>query len=250
MRIPLVITLACMLAATGFGADAVANFQTAMAGDDFQAKRGAIQALAGLSKDQDEKVLGLLVSAVSDRQASEAALDALRSRSGLAKPGGWVKRGGGFPNYPVTDDAAGWSSWLSAWKKANDEKKKVAEIDKKTKELEKKAEDKTDKAKTDKTKDGKEGEEGKGEETAGKEGEEKEGDKSDKNRTRTAEVDVERGPICRVHFRNGGSKVYRLVAKRTDADGNLLSIRVSHSGDGGTEVLTADAIARLEEDVK
>lgn len=230
--LPLVLIVAARLAA----GDALEDYATAMAGDDFQAKRAAIQAVASLPKDQDEKVLGLLVQAVGDRQSTEVALAALRARTGLQKPGGWVKRGSGYPNYPTTDDAAGWGAWLSGWKKDNDEKKKLSDVEKKAKELEKKAKE------LEKKKDKKEGEA----DPAAAAGDQA----KPEDKPRIAEVAVEKGPRCRIHFKSGGSKVYYLLAKRTDADGNLLSVRVSYMDGGGTEVLTADAIARIDEDVK
>lgn len=242
MRSPLAIPFVLALTAQLFASDVVSTFNTAMGGDDFQAKRNAIQAVAGMPKDQEEQCLELLIRAVSDRQGSETALAALRSRTGLQRPVGRMMQGSGYPNYPLTDDAAGWGLWLSGWKKDHDEKKKLADVEKKAKDLEKKTKE-LEKKEKDK-KDGKDG----GETT-------KEGD-GDKSETKTGDkpatpiVEGEKGPRCRIHFKNGGSKVYYMLAKRTDADGNLLSVRVAYMDGGGTEVLTADAIARLDEDVK
>lgn len=215
-------------------ADPVASFKAAMAGDDFQAKRAAVQAVAGLSKDDEEQALTLLVQAAGDRQASEIAINALRARTGLQKPTGWVTKGSGFPNYPIEDTGAGWSAWLSGWKKVNDEKKKLSDVTKKAKELEEKT-----KAleKKDKEKDGAEAH--------------ADGDAAEKKeKPLPVDINGERGPRCRVHFKNGGSKVYILLAKRTDADGNLLSIRVTYPDGGGKEVISVDSISRLEEDLK
>jgi hypothetical protein len=41
-----------------------------------------------------------------------------------------------------------------------------------------------------------------------------------------------------------------IVNKRTDQDGNLISVRVVHRDQGGEETLSADLIARIDEDVE
>ena len=214
-------------------ADPLADLRSAMAGDDFSAKRAAIAAVTGMAKDQDEEVLNALIGALGDRQASTVAADALRARTGLSKPRPEARSASSYPGHPPSDSAGDWSAWVAAWKKEQAKDKKLTDLDKKTKQLEKEQKDK-EKAEKDKKPDG----------------DAKTDDKPAEAKSRTAEVQAQRGPRCRIHFRNGGSKVYYLIAKRTDADGNLLSVRVAYLNDDGTEVLTADAIARLEEDVR
>jgi hypothetical protein len=231
MRLPALL-LALSLSCGACAADPLSDLSTALGGDDFEAKRAAIQAVTGLPKDQDEKVLDALVRALGDRQAKAIAADALRSRAGVAKPKPGFP-GGGYPNHPSQDTPAEWGKWVAMWKKDQTESKRIKDLEKKAKEAEEKEAQKKKEA-----------------EDAAKKPADGTAAATDANAIKTAQVEAIQGVRCRVHFRNGGSQVYALIAKRTDADGNLLSVRVAHLDGGGTEVLSADIIVRIEEDVK
>lgn len=246
------LILACALAAPLAAAEdpAVKQFREAMSSGDSTAKRAATSALAGSAAD-DDVVLPLLVGAVGDRQAREAAIEALRGRTGL-RPA--AKRGQShYPGYPSGDSAGDWNTWLSERKREKDNEKKIAEAEKTAAAAKAKAEA-AEKA-------GEEGE--KGEEGASVEGEAG-------SATAAATVDGEAGSataaagrprrelpppedlgkLDRVVFRNGSSLICYILTRRTDADGALVSLRVVHPDGTGEETLEAAMIARVEEDVR
>jgi len=221
------LILTILLAATGLGwaadAPSVAAFHTAMGGQDFQAKKQAMQALAG----DDSIILPLLVQALNDRQVGEFALQALRSRTGLAAPTNKRVGGPGYPGYPQDDSSSSWSGWLA-------DRTKAVEQEKLLKELKDKANKKPDKT------------------TAKPEDPNATPDvpANPDKQPKVAAIDTDLGTIDRVILRSGGALMCYVLSKRTDADGNLISIRVAHPDGGGEEVLQADLVARLEEDVK
>ena len=219
--------LAILLAATGLGwaadSSSVAAFNTAMGGQDFQAKKQAMQALAG----DDSVVLPLLVQALNDRQVGEFALQVLRSRTGLAAPTNKRVGGPGYPGYPQDDSSSSWSGWLS-------DRTKAVEQEKLLKELKEKADKKPD-------------------ETTAKPVDPNapvDDPANPDKQPKAPVIDTDLGTIDRVILKSGGALMCYVLSKRTDADGNLISIRVAHPDGGGEEVLQADLIARLEEDVK
>jgi hypothetical protein len=254
-----VLLLALALSASRLiASDAIEDFKKAMTTDDSTAKRAAVQALA--SGGKDDEVLPLLVQAVGDRQAGEAAIAALRARTGL-RPAS--KRGQShYPNYPSGDTPGDWSTWLGERTREKDQEAKVKEAEKLAKEAKKTA----DKAKKDaegKTEDGKTAdgktEDGKTQDGEGKEpADKKDGDKKD-GAEGEAEAPKKRvnlpppedlGKLDRIIFKNGSSLICYILTRRTDADGNLVTVRIIHPDGAGEEILQADLIARIEEDVK
>jgi len=216
--------LATLLVATSFGwaADApsptIAAFTTAMGGQDMQAKKKAMQALVG----EDDVILPILVSALGDRQVGEFALESLRARTGLTPPTNKRVGGPGYPGYPKDDSASSWSGWLAERTKAVEQEKLLEEL----------------KNKDDKKPEAKTGQTTSTEETA------------TTSTPKTTVPDADLGTIDRVILKTGGALRCYILSKRTDADGNIISIRIAHPDGGGEEVLQADLIARLEEDVK
>lgn len=231
---PVAFLLAC--AAWCAAADPVQELQAALAGSDYVAKKRAIAAVADKSIGDDDTVLPLLVQALSDRQAFDPAVGALRTRTGL-QPNA-RKGAGGYPGYPETDTAEAWNAWITARTKQREQDAKIAEA---AKQAEQAKEQATKAAK------------GEGEATEG--GTAAAGatpgtaapSKPSKPPTHSAD---ELGIVDRVIFRNGGSLLCFVIAKRTDPDGRLLSVRIVHQDEGGEEVLDADLIARIEEDVR
>jgi hypothetical protein len=94
--------------------DPVAVFQQALAGDNADAKRASVYALAK-SPEPDGVVLPLLVQAVGDRQVHIDAIIALRERTGL-KPSAWLGQSA-YPNYPPSDYVESWQYWLNDWQR-------------------------------------------------------------------------------------------------------------------------------------
>ncbi|MBA3938100.1 MAG: hypothetical protein H0X38_11605 [Planctomycetes bacterium] len=233
LRLLLLALMAGLLGA----ADPAAAFKKAMASDDSVAKKDAIGAIGSLP---DADVLALLVSAVDDRQAHDAAVAALRGRTGLQPTS--RNRSAGYPGYPTADTGAAWGQWLAARTKEKDAEKKSAEQDKKLKELEE-----AKKKKEQEGKDGKDGKDGKGEKPA-------DGTTADaapeKKSSLAVEPPADLGRPDRILFKNGGSLVCYILSKRTDADGVLQSVRIVHLDDGGEEILSADLISRIEEDIR
>ncbi len=231
LRLLLLATMAGLLGA----ADPAADFKKAMASDDSVAKKDAIGAIGALPEDD---ALALLVSAVDDRQAHDAVVAALRARTSLAPTA--RNRSAGYPGYPTADTGSAWGQWLAARTKEKTAEKKTSDLDKKLKDLEE--------AKKKKDKDGKDGKaadgaapDGAAAETPGDTG---------KKGTLAVEAPADLGRPDRILFKNGGSLVCYILSKRTDADGVLQSVRIVHLGDGGEEILSADLIARIEEDIR
>ncbi len=99
------------ISTTSAATQALNNFDNAMLGQDFDAKRQAVMALADPNVGNDDDVLPRLVAAVEDRQANDDAIRALRQRTGLV-PSKW--RGHShYPAYPWSDDPQAWQDWLN-----------------------------------------------------------------------------------------------------------------------------------------
>jgi hypothetical protein len=222
MRI--ILALLCLTALCAGESAAVATWKKAIAGDDGTAKRDATRALADDSAGSDAEIIPLLIQAVADRQASPWAIESLQKRTGLSKPARG-RGGAGYPAYPQTDDAAGWSAWYSGWQKDQEAK---AKIDKLT----------APPAST-------------GETPA----------TTTPNDTTTPEVAAgvapppripteDLGKLDRIVYKSGRSLTAYVRSKRLDGEGNLLSVRVVHRDGAGEEVIEATVIARIEDDVE
>lgn len=242
------LALAGALPAADAGAAQVRAFQQAMAGQDQVAKKRAIAALASRSVGNDDEILPLLIGAVGDRQASEAAIAALRTRTGLTPAAG---RGeGGYPGYPNGDSTAAWNAWLTARKAERDKQEEL----KKAKEAAEEAKKKAEEAAKPKEGEGKEGEAtADGAATPGEPtGTPAEGAPVAKPEAPKAPPgrDPEFGGLDRITFRTGGSLLCYVLSKRIDSEGNLVSVRIVHPDQGGEETLAAELIARIEDDIR
>lgn len=216
MRFLLLLLCAALVAA----ADSAAadKVKSALAGDDPYVKRDAVKTLADKSAIEDAVAYPLLVQAVGDRAAHDAAVDAFRARSGLTPPSGYMG-GTAYPGYPASDDAAGYAAWVQAWTKAQAEKKKLDDL---TKKPDLPAADKPadDAAAT----------------TPG---------------TPPPRIPTDNlGKLDRIVYRSGRSLVAYVRSKRLDADGKLVSVRIVHRDGEGEEVIDASLIARIEEDIE
>ena len=195
----------------------VAALQAALGGSDAVAKKTALRAVASKDAGSDDEVLPLLVGAIADRQAGEAAVSALSSRTGAAPTGG---------SYVTGVDPAkiqgAWQKWYEDWKKAQEIKKLKKKDEKKPVEAAKpQVATSTDVPKT---------------------------PSEDKAAAPAPAEDL--GKLDRVLFKAGGSLLCYVQSKRTDADGNLISVRVVHPDGSGEETIAADLISRIEEDIR
>ncbi len=119
---PRCVTAACVLAQVLICAPVAAEdrppqaaaFTEAMRHEDYVAKKRAIEALVEVG--DDATVIPLLVTAVSDRQAHDVAVRALRERTGL-RPAADEGGNTGYPGYPANDRADSWQVWLDAWQR-------------------------------------------------------------------------------------------------------------------------------------
>ena len=215
--------------------EAKAKFDQAFTKGESTDKKEALRAAQSLGKDQDDLAFELLIRGVSDRQVHDEAVMALRARTGLQPT--LMNRGNGYPGYPASDDASEWNNWLGQRKKEKDALKKTAENTAKLKALEEAEKKKAE------AKDGKPGEtpvvEG---------GKPAEGDKPVAKPVHEQPSDL--GMLDRIVFKSGGSLVCYVLSKRTNADGVLVSVRVVHQNNGGEEILAADLIARIDEDIR
>jgi hypothetical protein len=91
--------------------NAITAYERAFAGDDLTAKREALAMLADPALGSDDDILPLLVDAVADRQAYDAAIAALRIRTGLRPPA--FQGQSHYPGYPPSDAPSSWRYWLS-----------------------------------------------------------------------------------------------------------------------------------------
>lgn len=219
----LVLLLCCAILAWGEESAAIATFKQAMAGDDFGAKRDAINALVSKDAGDDDTILPLLVATVGDRQGREPAIAALRARTGLS-PGAPGNTGyPGYPGYPRSDAQNDWQAWLDARAKDMETRKQIKKLEK---EVEKK-EGKPDAAPT----------------------EEKPAEEAPVAPPPRIPTD-DLGKADRIVYKSGRSLIAFVRSKRLDGDGNLISVRVVHKDGAGEEVINAEVIARIEEDVE
>jgi hypothetical protein len=111
LAVALPVIGAPLIAADGSDASQLLiNFDQAMLGQDFDAKRQAVRALGDPAVGNDDDILPRLVAAVEDRQASDDAIMALRERTGLI-PSRWRGQSH-YPGYPWSDDPQAWQAWL------------------------------------------------------------------------------------------------------------------------------------------
>lgn len=209
-----------LICASLFCADesaAVKTFKSAMAGDDNTAKRDAIRGLVGKDAGSDWDIIPLLVQAAGTRQCEQWASEALQSRTGVTKPSRG-KGGPGYPGFPVTDDAAGWSAWLTGWQRDNQPKK----VEEKPAE------------KPVATTNG-----GEAEPTT-------EAPIAPPPRIPTDDL----GKLDRIVYKSGRSLIAYVRSKRVDGDGALVSVRVVHRDGVGEEVVDASVISRIEDDIE
>lgn len=215
------------------GDQLLGQLDQAMTTTDLAAKRAAIAALGGL-KD-DDVVLSALVRIIGDRQAGSFAIEGLRARTGLAP----TRRSSGYPQYPITDDAAGWNQWLTARKAVMDREKALKDAVDKAKELEKKV--------SEVEKEQKAGKDPKDKEAATPD--DGKGAKPPDQAAKAKEEKPASEKLDRIIFRNGALLRCHILSKRTDLDGRLTSVRIQHPDNGGEEVLAADLIVRIDEDI-
>jgi hypothetical protein len=219
------------------------RFEEAFTKGEAADKKEALRLAQSLSKDQDDLAYELLVRGVNDRQVHDEAVMALRARTGLQPT--LLNRGNGYPGYPASDDASEWNNWLAQRKKDKETQKKIAEQEQKLKEME--AAEK----------------EGKGKDGKGASGDKPAGDKpvdgekpadptiaADENEKPAYEPPSDLGRLDRIVFKTGGSLVCYVLSKRVNADGVLQSVRIVHQNNGGEEILSADLIARIDEDIR
>jgi hypothetical protein len=225
MRI--ILALFCLTALCAGESAAVVTWKKAMAGDDGTAKRDATRALADDSAGKNAEILPLLIEALRDRQAARWASEALQKRTGLVKPSK-ERNGPGFPGYPQTDDAAGWSAWLSAWEKDNATKSKIDQLT-------------NPGAPATDTPAG-----AAASEVPGSDSTEQSPGIAPPPRIPTEDL----GKLDRIVYKSGRSLTAYVRSKRLDGDGNLISVRVVHRDGAGEEVIEAAVIARIEDDVE
>jgi hypothetical protein len=225
-----------------------AKFDQAFSNGQSSDKKEALRAAQGLGKDHDDLAFELLIRGVNDRQVHDEAVLALRARTGLQPT--LLNRGNGYPGYPASDDASEWNNWLGARKKDKETQKKIAEQETKLKEIEEAkkkaaASGKDDPAAAPGDKTGKPAGD-----TATSQAEPKEGDKPDKPAKPEYQAPSDLGKLDRIVFKTGGSLVCYILSKRVNADGVLQSVRIVHQNNGGEEILAADLIARVDEDIR
>lgn len=223
MRLWSITSLLVLSVTMLMAADPIAKFQAAMGTQDWAAKKKAISGLLSLPKEQDDQVLVMLIGAVDDRQASEPAIAALRSRTGLTPS---PKRGtGGYPAYPAEDTAAAWNAWMAARKADLDSKKADKELRARIKDIEKEIAPET----------------AAGTETS---------PVSENPNPVNMPAPEDLGGLDRIVFTNGSTLLGYVVSKRTDVDGKLVSVRVVHRDGAGEESITAELISRVDEDIQ
>lgn len=214
--LPVLLAAVCMAAED----PAIAAARQALAGSDATAKRSAIRALGSKSAGKDDEAFALLIQAVSDRQAGEAAIAALRSRTGLSAPA--KKNGGpGYPGYPVNDDPTSWQAWLTKRTEDLAGKAKIKQLEDKTKPA-----------------------------AAATAPAEAATAAAPERVVAAVPLPDDLGKLDRIVLKDGSSLVAYIRSRRTDADGNLVSVRIVHQGGRGEEILAAELIARIEEDVR
>lgn len=195
---------------------AVKAFKSAMSGDDNTAKRDAIRGLVAKDAGSDWDIIPMLVQVTGDVRCAQWASDALQSRTGVSKPSRG-KGGPGYPGFPVTDDGAGWQTWLAGWKRDNQPKKAEAKP-------------------TDAPVAG----------AAGGDAPTAEAPVAPLPRIPTDDL----GKLDRIVYKSGRSLIAYVRSKRVDGDGALVSVRVVHRDGVGEEVIDAAVISRIEDDIE
>jgi len=227
----------------GDAKDVKAKFGKAFSEGSSSDKKDALRAAQSLPKEDDDVAFELLIKGVGDRQVHDEAVLALRARTGLQPT--LLNRGSGYPGYPASDDASEWNNWLAARKKEIETQKKIADQEKKLKEIE------AEKNKPKKEGDGK---------TDDKTATPADGTTPPATGANGEDPIVKAPPayvppsdlgrLDRVIFKSGGTLVCYILSKRVNADGVLQSVRVVHPNNGGEEILSSDLISRIDEDVR
>ncbi len=217
MRLAILLLTCATLTWAGDSA-AVAAFKQAMNDNDAIAKRETINGLVSKDAGDDDTILPLLVSTVSDRQGREPAIRALRARTGLTPP---AREGASaYPGYPTGDTVADWQAWLAARTRDMETKKKLEKLD--PKKVAPVADKPTEEQPTESA------------------------PVAPPPRIPTDDL----GKLDRIVYKSGRTLIAFVRSKRLDGDGNLVSVRVVHRDGVGEEVIDAGVIARIEEDVE
>ena len=202
-----------LLATLSWSADVVAEAQAAMAGNDATAKKSALRALGSKGAGDDAAAIGLLIGAIADRQGGEAAAAALKSRTGASPKGGTWRTG------HEAEAAKAWQDWYAD----EQQKKKLTDLEKKgAKPVAKPAE------------------------AAPAE----EAKPTEAKPEKAVVLPEDLGRIDRIILKAGGSMLCYIQSRRTDADGNLVSLRIVHPENGGEEILPSSLISRIDEDIR
>ncbi|MFW5845084.1 MAG: hypothetical protein ACOCXJ_02550 [Planctomycetota bacterium] len=238
--VPIILLFMTAVLASAADQDAVLErYRRVMAGSDYQAKREAVTSLAALP--DDDRAYPALIQALGDRQAKEAAIRALRQRSGLQPA---RSRGGntGYPGYPAADTPSAWSTWNQARRQEQQTQAAVeearslalaAQAEAKETGAEDPAGDADDQAEAD----------------AGPSGDDEA--QEDGRPPPRSSVPAERlGPPDRIFFKDGSILIGHVTVQRRDLTGQLTSVHVVHTGGGGEEDIDAELISRIEEDIR
>lgn len=210
----LALALGAILPAADSGSQAVAAFKEAFATQDASAKKAALRALA--SGGNNSEIIPLLIAQVEDRQVSDAVMATLRSRTGTGLSMDAAANGSAAnPKRPGE-----WQAWFRAWQEQEKSKQDVAKLQAKvdSRDPSRKTTPQPPAAAP---------------------------VSSEPTAHRAAPDDL--GKPVRIFFHGGASKLYHVISRRIDADGNLVSLRVAHPDGGGEETLAADIIARIQE---
>jgi len=241
--------LLLLLSSLAGAADALAEAQAAMASSDAAAKKEALRALASKGAGSDEAVIPLLLAALSDRQAGEAAASVLKSRTGASPKGGvWM----------IGKEDQAVKAWQEWWKTEQD-RRQVDDLAKKAKEAEKAKAAEKEKAKAAEKAKAKVGDAKPSDDkaveakTTGEKPAETPTEDAKPVEAKPVKISVnpdDLGRMDRIFLKSGGSMLCYIQSRRTDADGNLLSVRIIHPEGGGEEILPAALISRIDEDIR
>ncbi|MFW5699160.1 MAG: hypothetical protein ACOCYN_04820 [Planctomycetota bacterium] len=245
-RLVLAALLCCCLApaVAADHSDIAAQLSAALADTDAQAKQRAIARVRSIP--DKEVAFPLLIRAAGDRQARSVALKALAGLAGVSprsRPDTHGNVGPGYPGHPKQNTAAGWQSWFSQWKKEQDEKERLAELQK---QLEEAAAKEEEKAKA-------EAEGEVADADADAENDDADGEQLAEEAepvARPPSPEDRHGKLDRIILKRGGIRMGYIVTKRQDLQGNITSIVLAHRDGGGREVLDMALIARIEEDIR
>ena len=208
-------TAALLLLLSSFAgaADALAEAQAAMTGNDASAKKTALKALGAKDAGAEEAAIGLLLGALSDRQAGEAAAAALKARTGASPKGGTWRTG------HEAEAAKAWQDWYAD----EQQKKKLTDLEKKGAKPVAKPAEPTPAEETKPT---------------------------EAKPEKAVVLPEDLGRIDRIIIKAGGSMLCYIQSRRTDADGTLILVRIIHPEGGGEEILPAALISRVDEDIR